>query len=53
VIGPTRGKLLRDGGLSARRFAELQLGKTFEPLNLKEMRKLDPLAFRRAGLTAE
>jgi SPP1 gp7 family putative phage head morphogenesis protein len=53
VIGPKRGKLLRDGGLSARRFAELQLGKTFEPLNLKEMKKLDPLAFRRAGVSVE
>ena len=50
VIGPTRGKLLRDGGLSAQRFAELQLGKTFEPLTLVEMRRLEPLAFARAGL---
>ena len=50
IIGPTRGKLLRDGGLSAQRFAELQLGKTFEPLTLVEMRRLEPLAFARAGL---
>jgi len=50
VIGPTRGKLLRDGGLSAERFAELQLGKNFEPLTLDEMRKLEPIAFNRAGL---
>lgn len=50
VIGPTRGKLLRNGGLSAERFAELQLGKNFEPLTLEEMRKLDPLAFDKAGL---
>ena len=50
VLGPTRGKLLRDGGLSSQRFAELQLGKTFEPLTLDEMRKLEPLAFARAGV---
>lgn len=50
VIGPTRGKLLREGGLSAERFAELQIGKRFEPLDLKNMRKIEPLAFERAGL---
>lgn len=51
VIGPTRGKLLRDGGLSAQRFAELQLSRNFEPLNLAEMQRLEPLAFERAGIT--
>ncbi|MCO6427259.1 hypothetical protein [Nitrosomonas communis] len=50
VIGPTRGKLLREGGLSAERFAELNIGRNFEPLNLEAMRKLEPLAFERAGL---
>lgn len=50
VLGPTRGKLLRDGGLSAERFAELQLDKTFQPLTLDEMRRLEPQAFERAGL---
>lgn len=50
AIGPTRGQLLRDGGLSADRFAELQLGRNFEPLTLAEMRKLEPVAFERAGL---
>ena len=50
IIGPTRGKLLRDGGLTSQRFAELQLGKNFEPLTLAEMRELEPLAFTRAGL---
>jgi len=50
VLGVTRAKLLRDGGLTADRFAELQLDKNFEPLNLDQMRKLDPLAFERAGL---
>lgn len=50
AIGPTRAKLLRAGGLSAERFAELNLGKNFEPLTLDQMRKLEPLAFERAGL---
>ena len=45
IIGPTRGKLLRDGGLSSKRFAELQLNNKFEPITLEEMRKLEPLAF--------
>lgn len=50
IIGPTRGKLLRDGGLSSQRFAELNLGKQFEPLSIEQMRQLDPVAFSRAGL---
>jgi len=50
IIGPNRGALLRDGGLTSQRFQELQLGKNFEPLTLAEMRKLDPVAFTRAGL---
>lgn len=50
VIGKTRGKLLRDGGLSSQRFAELQLGKKFEPITLERMKQLEPLAFERAGL---
>lgn len=50
AIGPTRGKLLRDGGLSAEKFARLQADKTFAPLTLKEMRAIDPIAFKRAGV---
>jgi len=50
IIGPTRGKLMRNGGLSSDRFAELQIGKRFEPLTLGEMRKLEPIAFKKAGL---
>jgi len=50
IIGPTRGKLLRDGGLTAERFSQLQLGKNFEPITLPEMRKLEPAAFDKAGL---
>jgi len=50
IIGPKRAKLLRDGGLSAQRFAELQLGKLNDPINLKQMRKMEPIAFEKAGL---
>lgn len=50
AIGPVRGKLLRDGGLTAERFAELNIGRNFEPLTLAEMRALEPLAFEKAGI---
>lgn len=50
AIGKTRGLLLRNGGLTSQRFAELQLGKNFEPLTLAQMRDLEPVAFERAGL---
>lgn len=50
IIGTSRGKLLRNGGLSSGRFAELQLDKFYNPLNLEQMRKLDPVAFEKAGL---
>lgn len=50
AVGKTRAKLLRSGGLTAERFAELNLGRNFEPLTLKQMRKLEPLAFEKAGL---
>lgn len=50
VIGPTRGKLLRDGGLSSQRFQELQLGKNFAPLTLEQMKRLEPVAFGKAKI---
>lgn len=50
AIGKTRGKLLRNGGLSADEFARLNIGRNFEPLTLEEMRRLAPEAFNRAGL---
>jgi SPP1 gp7 family putative phage head morphogenesis protein len=50
VLGPVRGVLFRDGGLSAERFAQLQLNNSFTPLTLDQMQKLEPLAFRRAGI---
>jgi SPP1 gp7 family putative phage head morphogenesis protein len=50
AIGPTRGKLFRDGGLSNADFAALNLGRNFQPLTLEQMKDLEPLAFKRAGL---
>lgn len=48
VLGPLRGKLFRDGGLTVERFRELQLDKRFRPLTLAELKKKEPLAFKRA-----
>lgn len=50
ALGKTRGKLFRDGGLSAEDFAALNIGRDFQPLTLAEMQKLEPLAFQRAGI---
>jgi len=50
ALGPSRAKLFREGGLSAERFAQLNLGRNFEPLTLDQMRKLEPHAFEKAGL---
>jgi SPP1 gp7 family putative phage head morphogenesis protein len=50
AIGPTRAKLLRDGGLTGEEFARLNLGKNFEPLTLAQMQQIDPGAFERAAL---
>jgi SPP1 gp7 family putative phage head morphogenesis protein len=50
ALGPKRGKLFRNGGLSVERFSELQLGRNFRPLTLMEMRLLEPIAFENAQL---
>lgn len=50
IVGDTRGKLLRNGGLTSERFAELQLGKNFEPLTLDQMRAIEPIAFEKANI---
>lgn len=46
VLGPTRGKLFRDGGLKLDRFTDSR-GEVY---TLDELRKRDADAFRRAGL---
>ncbi|WP_313240379.1 minor capsid protein [Stutzerimonas kunmingensis] len=50
ALGPVRAKLFREGGLSAERFAELQLDRQFKPLSLDQLRLLEPLMFEKAGL---
>lgn len=51
ALGKTRGKLFRDGGLTEKRFRELQLNANFEPMTISEMRKEAPQAFKNAGLS--
>lgn len=50
AIGPTRGKLLRNGGLTSDEFARLNLNRNFEPLTLAEMESKAPEVFERAGV---
>ena len=50
TIGPTRGKLLRNGGLTANEFARLTVDQKYRPLNLKEMEAKNPLAVEKAGI---
>jgi len=41
---------MNEGGLSAKKFGELNLSNQFKPLTLAEMKKLEPTAFEKAGL---
>ena len=50
VIGVNRGKLLRNGGLTADEFAQLSLDKNFKPLTLDEMRAKRPEVFEEANI---
>ena len=50
VLGPTRAKLFRDGGLTPERFRQLQLDKTFAPTTLKYIQSIEPAAFKLAGI---
>lgn len=50
AIGPTRGKLLRKGGLTASEFQRLALDRKFEPMALEEMKRLRPQAFEEADI---
>jgi SPP1 gp7 family putative phage head morphogenesis protein len=50
VLGPMRGRLFRDGGLTAERFAALQLDRNFSPMTLAQMKAVEPLAFFKSGL---
>lgn len=50
IIGPVRGKLLRNGGLTSEEFRALQLNKNFKPITLEEMEKKAPEAFEKANI---
>lgn len=50
ALGPVRGKLFRDGGVSAETFAKLQLDSQFRPITLKRMKELEPEMFKQAGI---
>lgn len=50
AIGPTRGKLLRNGGLTSKEFADLSLDKNFQPLTLAEMQSMRPDVFKNANI---
>ena len=50
ILGKKKGKLLRNGGLTIKRFTELQLDKKFRPLTLDAMKQLEPLAFEKANI---
>ncbi len=50
VLGVKRAKLFTDGGLTSKRFKDLQFDKNFEPMTLEQMRKIVPEAFEKAGI---
>ena len=50
IIGKTRGRLLRNGGLTSKEFAKLQLNRNFKPRNLADMKRIAPEAFAQANL---
>lgn len=47
VLGKGKGKLFRQGGLPVSKFVD----KNFKPLTLKQLKRKEPLAFERAGLS--
>lgn len=50
VLGKTRAKLFRSGGLTEEEFSKLTISESLEPLTLDEMRELEPEAFKKAKL---
>jgi len=50
ALGPTRGQLFREGGLTVEEFGRLNINRNFEPMTLDEMRKKEPAAFEKAGI---
>ena len=39
VLGPERGKIFRDSGLTPKQFSDLQLDKSFKPVTIEELEK--------------
>ena len=50
AIGPTRARLLNNGGLTSDQFAKLSLNRNFEAMTLAEMEKAQPQVFINAGV---
>jgi SPP1 gp7 family putative phage head morphogenesis protein len=50
VLGETRAKIFREGGLSAKKFADLNLNRRFEPMTLEEMKAKEPMLFEKLGI---
>lgn len=50
ALGKKMALLFQKGGLTSERFSKLSLDRNFMPASLKEMRKLEPLAFQKAGI---
>ena len=50
TLGPVRAKLFLDGGMTAKRFGELQLDRDFVPLTLAELEAAQPRMFKNAGI---
>ena len=46
VLGPVRGKLLREGNLSMDKFVD----NNYQELSLKQLKRKEPAAFERAGI---
>jgi hypothetical protein len=49
AIGPVRGRLLQEGGLTAKQFSDWNLGTNFTPLTLDEMKAKEPEVFDRVA----
>ena len=50
VLGPTRGKLFRNGGLTPEQFSALNVDQLFRPITLQEMKEKNPTAFKKAKI---
>lgn len=50
ALGETRAAVFLKGGISSDDFANLQLGRNFQPLTVEQMREKAPKVFERAGM---